>query len=64
MADTSSKVGSWDPSAAAVVLDDYHYPVAGMTVIGPVFRLEESQLESMGTCCVKAAQQVHEQLIK
>ena len=49
---------------AAVILDEYHYPVAGMTVIGPVFRLDESQLKGMGTCCVKAAQQVHERLIK
>ncbi|MFT7514841.1 MAG: DNA-binding IclR family transcriptional regulator [Candidatus Omnitrophota bacterium] len=50
--------------AAAVILDDYHYPVAAVTVIGPVFRMAASQLPTMGAACIRAAQHIRERLIK
>ena len=39
----------------AAIVDRRGYPVAGVTVIGPAFRLRESQFKEIGRRCAQAA---------
>ena len=50
--------------AAAVILDDFHYPVGAVTVIAPAFRLKVENLEKAGQSCMNAAQEIRERLLK
>lgn len=47
----------------AVVLDGNDFPVAAVTVIGPSFRLKDSQFESVGAQCIAAANAIRERLL-
>ncbi len=47
----------------APVLDDYQYPVAAVTVMGPGFRLKRDLFEPTGRLCVLAAGMVRERLL-
>ncbi len=49
---------------AAVILDNYNYPVGAMTVIGPSFRLLESRFATVGAICRAAAKSAQERLLK
>jgi IclR family acetate operon transcriptional repressor len=42
----------------AAILDARGYPVAGLTVIGPAFRLRESLFPEIGRRCIEAAAQI------
>lgn len=42
----------------AGILDGRGYPVAGLTVIGPAFRLKETQFRELGRRCVEAAHEI------
>lgn len=42
----------------AAVLDNRGYPVAGVTVIGPAFRLRERQFEEVGRLCIECAREI------
>ncbi len=48
---------------SAVILDDYHYPVAAVTVIAPSVRLESDRFEEIGKACVRTARNVREKLL-
>jgi len=50
--------------AAAVIIDDFHYPIGAVTVIAPAFRLKIEHLEEAGQSCLKAAQEIRELLLK
>jgi IclR family acetate operon transcriptional repressor len=50
--------------AAAVILDDFHYPVGAVTVMAPAFRLKAENLEKAGQSCLNAAQEIRERLLK
>jgi IclR family acetate operon transcriptional repressor len=39
----------------AAIVDEYHYPVAAITVMAPSFRLKREQFESIGRICIEAA---------
>jgi DNA-binding IclR family transcriptional regulator len=49
---------------SAVILDDYHYPVAAITVIAPSIRLEQDRFEEMGEACIQSAQEIRDELFK
>ena len=49
---------------SAVILDDYHYPVAAITVIAPSFRLKRDRFEEIGKACVQSAQKIRVELFK
>lgn len=49
--------------AAAVVLDDYAYPVAAITVMAPAFRLKADRFPELGRACAKAAETIHRRLL-
>jgi IclR family acetate operon transcriptional repressor len=49
---------------SAVILDDYHYPVAAITVIAPSIRLEKDRFEEMGEACIQSAQEIRDELFK
>ena len=49
---------------SAVILDDYHYPVAAITVIAPSFRLKRDRFEEIGKACIQSAQKIREELFK
>ncbi len=49
---------------SAVILDDYHYPVAAITVIAPSFRLDQDRFEEIGKACVQSALEIREELFK
>jgi IclR family acetate operon transcriptional repressor len=44
--------------AGAAVLDRRGYPVAGVTVIGPAYRMPESLLPDLGRRCRAAADEI------
>ena len=47
----------------AVVLDGNHFPVAAVTVIGPSFRLTESNFPDIGQRCISAAEAIRKRLL-
>lgn len=47
----------------AVVLDGNEFPVAAVTVIGPSFRLTESNFASVGKRCIAAANAIRQRLL-
>lgn len=47
----------------AAVLDEYHYPVAAVTVIGPAFRLKPEWFETVGAACLQAAAMIRGRLL-
>jgi IclR family acetate operon transcriptional repressor len=49
--------------AAAAVLDEYHYPVAAVTVMSPSFRLKRDQFEKLGHLCIQAAETITRRLL-
>ncbi|MEM7601771.1 MAG: IclR family transcriptional regulator [Verrucomicrobiota bacterium] len=49
--------------AAAVISDQYHFPVAALTVIGPAFRMKSKHLPELGDLCCAAAASAEEQLL-
>ncbi|MFM7606485.1 MAG: IclR family transcriptional regulator [Prosthecobacter sp.] len=49
--------------AAAVVLDEYHYPVAAVTVMAPSFRVKRDQFEKLGHLCMQAAETITRRLL-
>jgi IclR family acetate operon transcriptional repressor len=48
---------------AAAVLDEYHYPVAAVTVMSPSFRLKRDQFEKLGYLCIQAAETITRRLL-
>ncbi len=49
--------------AAAVILDDYAYPVAAVTVMAPAFRLKPERFAELGRACIQAAETIHQRLL-
>lgn len=47
----------------AAILDEYHYPVAAVTVMAPAFRLKRDQFEPMGRLCIQAAETITRRLL-
>ena len=47
---------------AAPILDARGYPIAGITIVGPRFRVTEDRFEEIGLACVEAAQQVQRRM--
>lgn len=47
----------------AAILDERDYPVGGVTVIGPSFRLKRDQFAKVGAACVRAANDIREMLL-
>jgi IclR family acetate operon transcriptional repressor len=50
--------------AAAVILDDFHYPVGAVTVMAPAFRLKAEHLDEVGQSCLNVAREIRERLLK
>jgi IclR family acetate operon transcriptional repressor len=50
--------------AAAVILDDFHYPVGAVTVMAPAFRLKAENLDEAGQSCLNIAREIRERLLK
>jgi DNA-binding IclR family transcriptional regulator len=48
---------------AAVILDNYQYPIAALTVIAPSFRLPKSRFAEIGKRCITAAATARQQLL-
>lgn len=48
---------------SAVILDDYNYPVAAITVIAPSFRLENDRFKEIGNACLLAAGRIRNRLL-
>jgi DNA-binding IclR family transcriptional regulator len=48
--------------AAAPILNSRGYPIAGITIVGPRFRVTEDRFEEIGQACVEAAQQVQRRM--
>ena len=48
---------------SAVILDDYNYPVAAITVIAPSFRLENDRFKEIGNACLLAAERIRNRLL-
>ncbi|WP_395751078.1 IclR family transcriptional regulator [Prosthecobacter sp.] len=48
---------------AAAILDEYHYPVAAITVMSPSFRLKRDQFEKAGKLCLEAAATITRRLL-
>jgi DNA-binding IclR family transcriptional regulator len=48
---------------AAAMLDEYHYPVAAITVMSPSFRLKRDQFEKVGRMCIEAAENITRRLL-
>jgi IclR family acetate operon transcriptional repressor len=48
---------------AAAVLDEYHFPVAAVTVMAPSFRLKRDQFEKLGHLCIQAAETITRRLL-
>ena len=49
---------------AAVILDDYHYPIAAVTTIAPAFRLPTDRFDDIGQACMDTAQFIQAKLLK
>ena len=49
---------------SAVILDDYHYPVAAVTTIAPAFRLPPDRFEDIGQACIETAEVIRGKLLK
>ena len=49
---------------AAVILDDYHYPIAAVTTIAPAFRLPPDRFEDIGQVCMDTAEFIQAKLLK
>jgi IclR family acetate operon transcriptional repressor len=47
----------------AVVLDEYSYPVAAITVMSPAFRVKEEHLHKLGVVCMEAAAKIQTRLL-
>ena len=47
---------------AAVILDEYRYPVAAITVMSPSFRVKRDQFEKLGHLCVQATETITQRL--
>lgn len=48
---------------AAPVLDEYRYPVAAVTLMAPLFRLQRDQFEKAGQLCIEAAATITRRLL-
>ena len=48
---------------AAAILDEYHYPVAAITVMSPSFRLKRDQFEKAGKLCIEASESITRRLL-
>jgi DNA-binding IclR family transcriptional regulator len=49
---------------SAVILDDYHYPVAAVTTIAPAFRLPPDRFEDIGRACIETAEVIRRKLLQ
>jgi DNA-binding IclR family transcriptional regulator len=49
---------------AAPIFDAYDYPVAAVTVMGPIFRVSEDQFEALGQASIDCAATVHKRLLE
>ncbi len=49
--------------AAAVILDDYAFPVAAITVMAPAFRLKRDRFPELGQACAEAARAITRKLL-
>ena len=49
---------------AAVILDDYRYPIAAVTTIAPAFRLPPDRFEDIGQVCMDTAEIIQAKLLK
>jgi len=47
----------------AVIVDQNRYPLAGVTVIGPAFRLREEHFESIGEKCIAIAAEIQRRIL-
>jgi DNA-binding IclR family transcriptional regulator len=47
----------------AAILDQNQYPIAGITVIGPAFRLKEEHFETIGKQCIESAAQIRRRVL-
>lgn len=47
----------------AAIMDEYHYPVAAVTVMAPAFRLKRDQFEKVGRVCFEAAENITRRLL-
>ena len=47
----------------AVIMDEYRYPVAAITVMAPAFRLKRDQFEAAGRQCLEAAENITRRLL-
>lgn len=47
----------------AVIADQNNYPLAGVTVIGPAFRLREEHFESAGQKCIEIAAEIQRRIL-
>ena len=48
---------------SAVILDDYHYPIAAVTTIAPAFRLPPDRFEDIGQACIETAEVIRKKLL-
>ncbi len=48
---------------SAVILDDYHYPIAAITTIAPSFRLQPERFDDIGQSCLNSARRIREKLV-
>jgi DNA-binding IclR family transcriptional regulator len=47
----------------AVIVDQNNYPLAGVTVIGPAFRLKEEHFDSIGPKCIEIAAEIQRRIL-
>lgn len=47
----------------AAIVDEYHYPVAAITVMAPAFRLKRDRFEKTGRICLEAAANITRRLL-
>jgi len=47
----------------AAIMDEYHYPVAAVTVMAPAFRLKRDRFEKVGRICIEAAENITRRLL-
>lgn len=47
----------------APIVDEYHYPVAAITLMAPAFRMGKDRFEPMGRLCMEAAEMITRRLL-
>ncbi len=48
---------------AAPILNEYHYPIAAVTVMAPSFRLNPEDFSTVGQLCIQSANTIRERLL-